>query len=145
MAERQMGRLVRRMEEQPDSTDATTTCRAIGLGLLGTLAGVVLASLLAMSLAHAHDPHHPENNGWLKELANAGGGICCAGDDVVLDPPWDIKDGFYRVMIRGEWIWVANAAVVDPGKNRDGVARAWPATLSTDRLTVRCFMPGTLG
>lgn len=94
--------------------------------------------------ALAHDHSRPELDGWFKGLRSKGWTPCCDGSDQqgLADPDWDIKDGKYRVRLKGEWHDVPDDAIVD-GPNKAGHAMVWPVEYADGSLHVRCFMPGT--
>jgi hypothetical protein len=103
--------------------------------------GVFLAIFVAPALAH--DPSHPELNGWFDKLAS-GGGLCCSLTDgvTVADPDWESRDGRYRVRLYGEWIDVPDDALITE-PNRAGRTMVWPM-LFNGEISVRCFMPGSM-
>ena len=106
----------------------------------GIFLGIFFASFVAPALAH--DPSHPELNGWFDKLAS-GRGLCCSLTDgeTVADPDWDSKDGHYRVRLDGAWIDVPDDALTEP--NRAGRTMVWPM-LFNGEISVRCFMPGSM-
>ena len=103
--------------------------------------GVFLAISVAPALAH--DPSHPELNGWFDKLAS-GRGLCCSLTDgvTVADPDWESRNGHYRVRLLGEWIDVPDDAVITE-PNRVGRTMVWPM-LSEDEISIQCFMPGSM-
>jgi hypothetical protein len=80
---------------------------------------------------------------WFDQLAS-GKGLCCSFADgmSVQDVDWDVKDGHYRVRLRGEWIVVPDSAVVTE-PNRLGRTVVWPYQDATGATQIRCFMPGS--
>ena len=80
--------------------------------------------------ALAHDPSHPELNGWFDKLAS-GRGLCCSLTDgvTVADPDWESRDGRYRVRLYGEWIDVPDDALITE-PNRVGRTMVWPMLLN---------------
>ena len=108
-----------------------------------TLVSFVVVLSVATT-AFAHDPEHPELNGWYESL-HSGKGPCCDGSDAkrVDDADWESKDDHYRVRIHGEWVDVPNEAVV-PGPNLAGRTMVWPY-FQNGQTKVRCFMPGSMG
>ena len=108
---------------------------------LGTFFAIFVAPALA------HDPSHPELNGWFDKLAS-GRGLCCSLIDgvTVADPDWESKGGHYRVRLGGEWIDVPDDALVTV-PNRAGRTMVWPMPFiegETNTVMIRCFMPGTM-
>jgi len=103
--------------------------------------GIFLAIFVAPALAH--DPSHPELNGWFDKLAS-GRGLCCSLTDgvTVADPDWESRDGRYRVRLYGEWIDVPDDALITE-PNRFGRTMVWPM-LFNGKISVRCFMPGSM-
>src|SRR5258708_24053627 len=117
------------------------------LNLLGDVFERVRADYVAIVVAPAlaHDPSHPELNGWFDKLAS-GRGLCCSLTDgeTVADPDWDSKDGHYRVRLDGAWIDVPDDAVVTV-PNRAGRTMVWPIPMiEGDTIKIRCFMPGSM-
>jgi hypothetical protein len=105
--------------------------------------GVFLATSVAPALAH--DPSHPELNGWFDKLAS-GRGLCCSDADgtALSDVDWESKDGHYRVRLGGEWIDVPDDALVTV-PNRAGRTMVWPMPMiEGDTIRIRCFMPGSM-
>ncbi len=104
--------------------------------------GIFFAIFAAPALAH--DPTRPELNSWFDKLAS-GRGLCCSLTDgvTVADPDWESRDGHYRVRLYGEWIDVPNDALITE-PNRVGRTMAWPM-LFNGEISVRCFMPGSMG
>jgi len=106
-----------------------------------------LVSLVVMlsvaTTAFAHDPEHPELNGWYESL-HSSKGACCDGSDAkrVDDADWESKDGHYRVYIDGEWWDVPDEAVITE-PNRIGRTMVWPIRGYLG-MTIRCFMPGSM-
>jgi hypothetical protein len=56
--------------------------------------------LMLMQWAFAHDPAHPEWNGWLTSQHNQNGAMCCDGNDTLVlgDHEWRIDKGDYEVL-----------------------------------------------
>ena len=105
--------------------------------------GVFLAISVAPALAH--DPSHPELNGWFDKLAS-GRGLCCSDADgtALSDVDWESKHGHYRVRLGGEWIDVPDDALVTV-PNRAGRTMVWPMPMiEGDTIRIRCFMPGSM-
>lgn len=104
---------------------------------------VALLPQSSIGRARAHDYQHPELNSWYESL-HSGKGPCCDGSDAkrVDDADWETKDGHYRVRIDGEWVDVAEEAVV-PGPNRAGRTVVWPYYIN-GHPKARCFMPGNM-
>ena len=111
---------------------------------------VGLGVLIATSAA-AHDPAHPELNGWFDGL-KSGNGLCCSFVEAatVADPDWESRNGHYRVRVprwsdaSDEMIWVDvpdEAVITEP--NRIGRTMVWPYRMD-GMVTIRCFMPGTM-
>jgi len=106
---------------------------------LGTFFAVFFAPALA------HDPSHPELNGWFDKLAS-GRGLCCSNADgfAVADPDWDSKNGHYRVRLENKWIDVPDEALITE-PNRAGRTMVWPMPMiEGDTIRIRCFMPGSM-
>lgn len=121
--------------------------------LAGFIGGILLwlwAIMAATIPAQAHDHNRPNLNEWYRGLASARG-PCCDGSDVahVEDPHWKIVGDYatgkqhYEVFLESEWRVVPDEAVL-PGPNLDGRALVWPIK-GWGGLTIRCFMPGTMG
>ena len=104
----------------------------------------VMLPTFTIGCARAHDHERPELNKWYGSLRSSKG-PCCDGSDAkrVDDAEWEIKDGYYRVRIDGEWVDVPNEAVVG-GLNRAGHTMVWPY-YEDDHPKARCFMPGSHG
>lgn len=119
--------------------------RVSGMVALAVVALLILLMALTIHPISAHDHHRPELDGWFKGLESRAKASCCDGTDATRldDVDWESKDGRYRVRINGEWIDVPESAVVD-GPNRAGPAMVWPVR-GYMGLTIRCFMPGTMG
>jgi hypothetical protein len=81
---------------------------------------------------------------WFDNL-RSNKGLCCSVADgfALADPDWESLDGHYRVRIDGEWITVPDDAVITE-PNRAGRTMVWPIKGSLG-ITIRCFMPGTMG
>ena len=106
---------------------------------LGTFFAVFVAPALA------HDPSHPELNGWFDKLAS-GRGLCCSNADgfAVADPDWDSKNGHYRARLENKWIDVPDEALITE-PNRAGRTMVWPMPMiEGDTIRIRCFMPGSM-
>jgi len=91
----------------------------------------------------------PETKKWIEDLKNKQGKSCCNSADGY-DVQWDIKDGRYRIFVRGKWYDVPPEAVLDI-PNRLGVARAWyspiwgswkPGGQDVITINIHCFLPG---
>ena len=126
---------------------------------------IAVVLLLALGAAFepilAHDPEHPELDDWYSSLKNMYGHSCCDGSDAVsvLDPDWERQDkphSHYRVRldvsateskVDMQWVDVPDDALVDD-KNRAGVTKVWPYLYSQSggptKMTIRCFMPGSM-
>jgi len=111
---------------------------------------LIVAAILASTLAIAHEEMGPRIDAWAKGLRNASGEPCCATADAwkPVEVTWDMGAGRYRVMLDGEWIDVPDSAVLN-GPNPAGFAMVW-TYLSNDasghaRKIIRCFIPGTAG
>jgi hypothetical protein len=105
---------------------------------------IVLIFLLLCTPALAHDPARPDLNAWFDHLAS-GKGLCCSFADglAVADPDWESKNGHYRVRLGNEWIDVPDDAVITE-PNRAGRTMVWPWRFG-DQISIRCFMPGSMG
>jgi hypothetical protein len=112
------------------------------LGSLKTLLLVLISAALLFGQALARDdgryatsPLKP----WFDSL-RSGKGPCCSDADgvAVADPDWESKEGHYRVRLDGEWILVPDDAVITE-PNRAGRTMVWPV-----RISIRCFMPGSM-
>jgi hypothetical protein len=93
-----------------------------------------------MQKAFAHDPKHPEWNGWLMSQHNQNDGVCCDGNDtfVLTDKEWRIANGHYDVLYDGAWHKVPNWALTKTQDNITGSALLWVWDGH-----VQCFKPGT--
>ncbi len=106
-----------------------------------------LGAVFCLSVASAHLADRPDLNSWAMKLKSKAGMPCCDGSDAepIKDADWDVKDGHYRVHIRGEWIDVKDGEVV-PGSNRYGGALVWGFFTGDingkETFVVRCFLPG---
>jgi hypothetical protein len=109
--------------------------------LVGSL--VVLILVLGTYAARAHDHSRPALNDWLKSLHSANKSWCCNGDDADPIEDWETRDSHFRVKFRGEWYDVPEGAIVD-GPNKGGDALLW-MNKGYMGMSVRCFMPGTMG
>ena len=105
---------------------------------------IVLILLLLCSPARAHDPSHPELNDWFNKL-QSGRGLCCSFADgfAVSDVDWESKDGHYRVRLENIWIDVPDDALITV-PNRVGRTMVWPLRFE-GQISIRCFMPGSMG
>ena len=105
---------------------------------------VLIFLLLLCTPALAHDPGRPELNEWFNRLAS-GRGLCCSFADgfAVSDVDWESKDGHYRVRLENIWINVPDDAVITE-PNRGGRTMVWPL-LFDGKISIRCFMPGSMG
>lgn len=117
--------------------------------LLAGLAALALLALLFLAVkASAHDPAHPELDGWYMGLKSSRGHmLCCDGRDAthLADVDWDSDKGHYRVKLEGTWYDVPDDAVIDDEPNRDGRALVWayPVWVGDKKsFGIRCFMPG---
>lgn len=110
----------------------------------------VLVLLLAFHFAHAEardlDGRYAASplKEWFDGL-RSGKGPCCSDADgsAVSDVDWDTLNGHYRVRIDGEWIPVPDDAVITE-PNRVGRAMVWPIKGYLG-ISIRCFMPGSMG
>jgi hypothetical protein len=119
----------------------------------------MLSVALVLALALAVYSYKAAAQGWVDQLQNAKGSVCCSNNDGrrLDDPDWDTLgkvdadyNGLsgYRVWEDGEWKGVPNWAVVHM-RNQDGIARVWfersyePGGTTAKR--VKCFLPGSLG
>lgn len=112
--------------------------------IIVSLVLLIMALLVHVRPARAHDHGRPGLDKWFKALESRAKAACCDGTDATRldDVDWESKDGHYRVRIEGQWIDVPESAVVD-GPNLAGQAMVWP-TMGYGGLTIRCFMPGAL-
>ena len=118
------------------------------------IAALVLLGLLEAALArdvdgrYANSPLKP----WFDRLSS-GQGLCCSFSDgfVVEDADWEIKDGRYRVKVPevaaqgAGMIWVDvpdDAVITEPNLARKTMV--WPL-YGVIGVSVRCFMPGSMG
>lgn len=114
--------------------------------LMATRVAIVLPVFLFA--AHAHDHDRPELDHWFESLKSGKGPCCSAADGTALsDADWDVRDGHYRVRIKGQWWDVPEEAVIrEP--NRAGRTIVWPFyhwTLGKPlRIDIRCFIPGAM-
>lgn len=115
------------------------------------LAGFVALAMLALLFwavrASAHDPAHPELDGWYMGLKNKGHTLCCDGRDAthLADVDWDSDKGHYRVKLEGTWYDVPDDAVIDDQPNRDSRPLVWAYPIwvgEKKSFGIRCFMPG---
>ncbi len=141
------------MKRQTEQVEFTTTALvAMVLFLSIMLLAVAMGTMVnARDLdgRHADSPLH----GWFNHLAS-GKGLCCSFADGyrVDDADWETtKDGaHYRVripVIAGgselEWVDVPDEAVITE-PNRAGKTMVWPMYYD-GAVSIRCFMPGTMG
>lgn len=122
--------------------DRMTRAAAICLSIVGICVALLILACVA---AFAHDHNNPGMNDWLKSLNSKGGAWCCDGNDTDQIESWDTKAprGGYRVKFRGQWFDVPESALVD-GPNKGGGALLW-MNKGYSGMSVRCFMPGTMG
>lgn len=115
-------------------------------GCIGFVAAVFF---LTLHFAHGRDLDGryagSPLKGWFDNLKSGGGALCCSDADgtALSDVDWETKDGRYRVRIDGEWIDVPGDAVINE-PNRAGHTMVWPYRGYLG-LTIRCFMPGSMG
>ena len=114
---------------------------------MAAITAVTLIVLLVWHFAaHAHDHSRPELNSWFEGL-NSGKGPCCSNADgmALSDTDWEVRNGHYRVLIKGQWWDVPEEAVIQE-PNRAGRTMVWPHyTWQLEkllRIDIRCFMPG---
>lgn len=111
-------------------------------------------ALLAMalsSMAHARDDGRwaqaePRIKQWMNGLTNGRGQGCCsdADGDKVNDLDWRATAEGYEVAIGGKWLKVPAHAVLT-GPNLIGRAMVWPVPDGKGSVTIRCFLPGSMG
>lgn len=84
------------------------------------------------------------NHGWFKQLKNKHGVLCCDGSDGfrVDHADWEVKNGKYRVMLKGAWYEVPDEALITE-PNRVGHTMVWPYEMQ-GQTHIRCFMPGSM-
>jgi hypothetical protein len=123
------------------------------------LVGVML-SIFTIGHARAHDHEHPELNGWYESL-RSGKGPCCDGSDAtkLKDVEWQTQNfehSHYKVLLPvqpiinpdappGAMVWVDvpdEAVLTEP--NKAGETLVWPLW-GYQGVSVRCFMPGSMG
>lgn len=104
--------------------------------------GGIMALILLICPAHAHDHSRPDLNEWLPTLHSKSKTWCCDGNDHDPIDDWETKNNRYRVKFRGEWYDVPEDAIVD-GPNRSGDALLW-MNKGYIGMSVRCFMPGSM-
>jgi hypothetical protein len=106
------------------------------------LAGaVVILGLTAVAQpASAHDPRHPEWNGWLMSQHNQNDVACCDGNDtfVLADNEWRTNGDHYEIFHGGSWQVVPEWALTKSRDNITGNALLWMW-----QGHVQCFKPGT--
>jgi hypothetical protein len=113
----------------------------------GPLAILLAVAVLPVGIVMARDDGRYANSPlkpWFESL-RSGRGLCCSGADgvVVADPDWESWDGHYRVRLDGDWITVPDDAVITE-PNRSGRTMVWPSRGSLG-ISIRCFMPGSMG
>jgi hypothetical protein len=98
-----------------------------------------------LSVSYAHDPEHPELNGWYMSLKSKGGMPCCDGSDSksVAADDWKSDNGHYTVLIGGVWMPVPDNAVVE-SPNLAGRALIWQRESQFGGMVILCFMPGSM-
>jgi hypothetical protein len=100
--------------------------------------------LFPLTVAEAHDPSHPELNGWFDKLASGKGPCCSASEGTsVADPDWESWDGHYKVKLDGVWFIVPDEAVIK-GPNLIGRTWVWPIKAGRTITGIRCFIAGTM-
>jgi hypothetical protein len=87
---------------------------------------------------------------WFEHLAS-GKGLCCSYADgyVVTDADWETRDSHYRVRVpraadSKDMVWVDvpdEAVITEP--NKAGRTMVWPL-YSSEGVSIRCFMPGSM-
>ena len=110
--------------------------------------GVVIVLLVWDFAAHAHDHSRPELNSWFESLKSGKGPCCSDADGTALsDADWEVRNGHYRVRIKGQWWDVPDEAVIKE-PNRAGRTMVWPFynwTLGKAlQIDIRCFIPGVM-
>ena len=80
---------------------------------------------------------------WFETLESEFG-LCCTVADgyIVSDPDWESDRGRYRVRLDGEWVAVADGAVITQ-PNLAGRTMVWKYYID-GHPRVRCFIPGTM-
>jgi hypothetical protein len=90
---------------------------------------------------------------WFDHLAS-GRGLCCSMADgaTVEDPDWEVHSStgtpteingtHYRVRLEGDWVDVPDDAVITE-PNKLGRTMVWPMYYD-GKISIRCFMPGSL-
>lgn len=97
-----------------------------------------------LPFAMAHDPNHPELNGWFKGLHSAKAYCCAETDGVKLaNVDWKSNSGHYQVRIHGDWYTVPDDAVLTV-PNLDGETIVW-AQYTNGIPYILCFIPGAGG
>ena len=119
--------------------------KLIGRIILGVALGVIVALMIgALPGARANDDGRYANSplkAWFDHLAS-GKGLCCSfADGVSIEDVGDTQGNSYRVRIKGEWMVVPDAAVVNE-PNKFGSAVVWPYTDGSGQTQIRCFIPG---
>jgi hypothetical protein len=111
---------------------------ALALGV--TLAAIAVAQSRDLDGRYLNSPLRQ----WFERLESEKG-LCCSFSDgeVVEDFDWDVRDGHYRVRLRGYWVTVPDEAVVRQ-PNKFGPAVVWPYPGLDDETMILCFMPGSL-
>jgi hypothetical protein len=121
------------------------------------MVGVMLS---IFTIARAHDHEHPELNSWYEGL-RSGKGPCCDGSDAtkLKDVEWQTQNlahSHYKVLLpaqpiinpdapSGAMVWVDvpdEAVLTEP--NKVGETLVWPLW-NYQGVSVRCFMPGSMG
>ncbi|MCC6172081.1 MAG: hypothetical protein IT481_08635 [Gammaproteobacteria bacterium] len=85
----------------------------------------------------------PSIREWIRGLHDKQGVNCCDDADGEEVEGWAFGPEGYRVKVKGEWLDVPPAAVID-GPNRLGYARAW-LYHENGHPKVRCFLAGAGG
>jgi hypothetical protein len=94
----------------------------IAVKKIGLRAAISVVILLLVSdfAAHARDHSRPELNSWFESLKSGKGSCCSDADGTVLsDADWEVRNGHYRVRIKGQWWDVPDEAVIKE-PNRPG-------------------------
>jgi hypothetical protein len=117
---------------------------------MGLIAAIALAILPA--LGRDVDGRYKESplHDWFEHLAS-GKGLCCSYADcyVIQDADWESEDGHYRVRVPNApssenlvWVDVPDEAIITE-PNKAGRTMVWPL-YSFGRVSIRCFMPGSM-
>lgn len=138
------------MKKQPSSL-----CRAL-LWFAIWMAFIAVA-LFSLHLAHAEardlDGRYAQSSlkPWFDQLKSSKG-LCCSYADgyAISDADWEVKGDHYRVRVpitNGgdvlQWIDVPEESVITE-PNRAGKTMVWPL-YGTMGVSIRCFMPGSMG